>query len=186
MSWLLKLYGSNVSIDDRAVEKKLIIADRDNPRINDTEWDRVQELLNGDHPLSTFRHKHDSGAPRKTQLNLGPGMGSQDRGNSAGGMNAAGDEMERNDPRTPRSWYNEGDAQADDETGPGNKSIMPAPDGSRNDGYAAQRIFLDNVDAFSPFIDRDNSPQSVVQKKHLNSILTSRPVPPKRVFVDRK
>ena len=172
------------------VISKTIVADKGNPLINDVEWQRIQELLNG-HPLSPSKRKHDSGTPRKTTMELGVGMGSQGRGNSVGGLNEPGDEVERKDPRTPQSWYNsDEDAQVDDETKPGHGSIMPAPDGSRGDPYATQDLMIEH-DVFvnDKLYGVDETPQDKRRKiqEHLDSLLKSEPVvsPSRRYSVDR-
>ncbi|KKL61094.1 hypothetical protein LCGC14_2198730 [marine sediment metagenome] len=165
------------------------MADKTNPRINDVEWERIQELLNG-HPFAPQKRHHDSGTPRKTTFELGPGMGSQGRGNSAGGLNEPGDENERNDPRTPRSWYNrDADAQVDDETKPGHGSIQPAPDGSRGDPYATQDLMIENDVFVNDRIEGADTPQTRRRriKNNVDRLLDSEPVVPHaRYNVDRR
>jgi len=82
------------------------------PRINDVERDRVQELLDGTHPMSPYRKTYDTGTKRKTVLDQSPA-----------GPNETGMDGDRNSHDNVGSGYDKGldpNGQADDETGPGN------------------------------------------------------------------
>lgn len=82
------------------------------PRINDVERDRIQELLDGTHPLSPVRKTYDTGTKRKTVLDQSPSGPAE-----TGGY---GDRLSHDNVT---STYDKGldpNSQADDETGPGN------------------------------------------------------------------
>ncbi|MHA2279863.1 MAG: hypothetical protein ACXAC5_03175 [Promethearchaeota archaeon] len=84
------------------------------PRIDDVERDRIQEFLDGTHPMSPVRKKYDTGTKRKTVLDQSP-VGPPE-------IPESGD---RTSHDNVGSGFKEGldpNSQADDETGPGNTS----------------------------------------------------------------
>ena len=84
------------------------------PRIDDVERDRIQEFLDGTHPMSPIRRTYDTGTKRKTVLDMSPA-----------GPNETGGAGDRLSHDNVGSGYNKGldpNGQADDETGPGNTS----------------------------------------------------------------
>ena len=120
-----------------------------NPRINDEPRNRLEEFLNGTHPLSPERPKTDLGIPRKTILDQ-----------TALGPSNMQDESEDKTPHSNLgSGYNDG-SRADDEIGPGNtKSLDPEQDLAnpdtqnmlfRNEGNSTNGFMGDTSSEFSP------------------------------------
>jgi len=94
------------------VASKQVIAIGITPRIYEYERDRIQEFLDGIHPMSPKKTKYDTGTKRKTVLDQSP-MGPAETG-------GPGDRLSHDNVG---SGYNKGvdpAGQADDETGPGN------------------------------------------------------------------
>jgi len=119
------------------------------------------------------RHE-DTGINDKKKIIIdSPGLGSNDRGHNLGsGMGLGRDENESSD-RTLSSGYNDGE-QADDETGPGHKSVP-------NDPYYASDVFNEL------FLDLDLKSQDKDSiQSHLKTVLKGSPVvtPHKRYNVD--
>ncbi len=85
------------------------------PRIDEVERDRIQELLDGTHPMSPYRKTYDTGTKRKTVLDQSP-MGPNEIVTEQG---------DRGSHDNVGSGYKQGPnagGRADDETGPGNTS----------------------------------------------------------------
>lgn len=83
------------------------------PRINDFERDRIQEFLDGTHPMSPKRKTYDTGTKRKTVLDQSP----------VGPNEIADEPDDRTSHDNVGSGYKEGPdpgGRADDEVGPGN------------------------------------------------------------------
>lgn len=76
------------------------------PRINDVERDRIQEILDGSHPMSSTRKQYDTGTKRKVILDQSPA-----------GPNETADGDDRTSHTNVGSGYDAG--PPDDETGPG-------------------------------------------------------------------
>jgi len=82
------------------------------PRIDEFERERLQEMLDGTHPMSSRRKTYDTGTKKKTVLDQSP-TGPAETGGS-------GDRLSHDNVG---SGYDKGldpNGQADDETGPGN------------------------------------------------------------------
>ncbi len=131
----------------KIISSKIITAIKGSPLINEELFRQIQERLTGQHPLSSEQKFDDSGKPRGVFLDtMGPGMGSNDRKVNPGvGMGLGRDENESKDPRSPSSGYNDG-KRVDDETGPGNKSII-GPEGENPNPYEPvdmNPVFMDH------------------------------------------
>lgn len=91
--------------------------------LQDDYFKRVRENVFKTDPNTK---KEDTGRPKKHVIDNSLGLGSNDRGHNAGaGMGLGRDENE-SDNRSLSSGYNDG-SKADDEVGPGHKSITPDP-----------------------------------------------------------
>lgn len=86
------------------------------PRINDVERDRIQEFLDGTHPMSPIRKTYDTGTKRKTVLDQSP-AGPNETGGA--GDRLSHDNVGSNGFGGPGGFLDP-NGQADDETGPGN------------------------------------------------------------------
>ncbi len=114
----------------KRVISKFVTADISNPGSFLTEdyFDQIRDRMKW--PTNRYRGKELSGVNpiKKTVISV-PGLGTNDRGvNPGAGMGLGRDENESSDRRMS-SGYNDG-GQADDETGPGQTSIVPDPDTS--------------------------------------------------------
>lgn len=93
---------------------KQVVAIGITPRIDDVRHDRIQELLEGTHPMSSQKKKYDTGTKRKTVLDPSP----------AGPEEIPEEPEDRSSHHNVGSTYyrgsNSSGGQADDETGPGN------------------------------------------------------------------
>jgi hypothetical protein len=125
----------------------LITAIGISPRIYDTPRDRVQEFLDGVHPMAPERKTYDTGSPKKIvldQTGLGPS-----------------NIKEESDDKTPHSNLSSGYAQGldpggrvDDEVGPGNTSnIDPEQDLANSD---TSETFFRSPGDFSSKLDPKN------------------------------
>ena len=148
-----------------------------NPRIYDTQRDRIQELLDGTHPLSSVRKTYDTGTKKKTVLDQSP----------LGPDNIADDEDERTSHSGVGSGYNDG-GRADDEVGPGNtKNPDPEQDFATPD--TSEMTFRNDFDTSSKFSPlnydsnkRDQNSTTFLRKLHLQPDIKL----PKRYKVDRQ
>lgn len=107
---------------------KTLVALKGTPLIYEELFNQVQERLNGTHPhTSRPNSKYDSGKPKQTNFDAWLGLDSQNEraANPGAGMSLGRDPNESKDNRLS-SGYNDGE-QADDETGPGHKSVVPDP-----------------------------------------------------------
>lgn len=96
------------------VTSKQVVAIGITPRIDEYQRDRVQELLDGIHPMSPKKKTYDTGTKKKNVLDQSP-FGPAETG-------GPGDRLSHDNVG---SGYNKGlnpGGQADDETGPGNTS----------------------------------------------------------------
>lgn len=113
------------------------------PRIHEFERDRIQEFLDGIHPMSPARKTYDTGTKKKTVLDQSP-MGPNDI-------------PEEQDDRTSHSGigsgYNQGlnpGGKADEESGPG---YTPDSDAEQDleTGDTAELMFKNDNDLSSKF-----------------------------------
>ncbi len=86
------------------------------PRIDEYERERLQEMLDGTHPMSSHRKTYDTGTKRKTVLDQSP-AGPNETGGT--GDSLSHDNVGSNGVGGPGGFLDPS-GQADDEIGPGN------------------------------------------------------------------
>ena len=158
-----------------------VIAIGINPRIYDVERDRIQEFLDGTHPMSSKRKTYDSGTKKKTVLDqspVGPPEIPEEPGDKSSHDNVG-------------SGYNKGPdpgGQADDETGPGN---TPSTDKEQtftdhSTSEIASRSNNDFSSKWSPLnFDSNKRDQKITQ--HLMRLHNGNPISKSRRYhVDRQ
>lgn len=159
---------------------KNVVAIGITPRIDEYKRDLIQEMLDGNHPLSSHRKTEDSGARRKVFLEQSPA-----------GPNETGGPDDRTSHDNVGSGYDKGldpGGRADDEIGPGNTPNRD-PEQEFTSPDTVNRIFgneKDLSDKFSPL--NEGSRQRDVNVTHHLRRLHARPQPvqalPRRAPVD--
>ena len=122
------------------------------PLIDEFERNRMQEFLDGTHPLSSKRKDYDTGTSRPT---MAIPMSGRDE------IKREPDDVGAHDDVS--SGYNEGldpGGRADDETGPGNTSIKPETDPNQ-----ISRMWM-TEDEVSNFLFRNEESNKLDQQSH--------------------
>lgn len=153
------------------INKKVLAFNSGSDLLTRNFFDRIRERAFNHDPYST---QEESGIERnKKTVIKSPGMGSNDRGHNSGAGSGLGRDENESSDNSLSSGYNDG-GRADDETGPGNTSIIPNP-------YHA-------VDTNEVFLDLDIKGQGYDESipGHYKRILKQEPVKlPRRYNVDK-
>lgn len=139
-----------------------IIAIGINPRINDVERDRIQEWLDGTHPMSSHRNYYDSGTPRKSKLLHLDQSG-------VGPNEIPREKDDRSSMSDVSSGYNRGldpGGQADDETGPGNSKQVQETDPNKTN----QRFMTEGEISNFLFRNEDSAKRDRKTRSELSTI----------------
>ena len=159
---------------------KNVVAIGITPRIDDYERDRIQEFLDGTHPMSSKRKDYDTGTKRKTVLDQSP-VGPNETGGT-------GDRLSHDNVGSGYDKGTDPGGRADDETGPGNTPNRDPEQDFTSPDTVNQIFGNDNdlSDKFSP-LNSDSRKRDVNVTNHLRR-LHGRPQPiqslPRRAPVD--
>jgi hypothetical protein len=160
------------------ITSRQVVAIGITPRIDEFHRDRVQEFLDGTHPMSPERKKYDSGTKRKTVLDQSP-VGPAETG-------GAGDRLSHDNVGSGYDAGLDPGGPPDDETGPGFTSKKDKEQRYTNHDTAdlAFKNDFDTSSKWSP-LNWESEKRDHHIVKNLDKIY-EKPLPDKRVPVDKK
>lgn len=153
------------------ISKKVIALYPGGGLLQNDFFERIREKAFNHSPYST---DEDTGINRtKKTVIKSPGLGTNDRGHNSGAGSGLGRDENESSDKSLSSGYNDGE-RADDETGPGNTSIIPNP----YHAVDTNEVFIDLA------IKNQGNNDSIAD--HYKGILNKEPVKlPRRYPVDR-